>query len=180
MRCAGWPLRSAPSVGGLFRRVASPLGDAGHPSALRGRFAPAVVSPEPPLSRLTGAKTLAKPPSRVDTPSFILLRCDGRTTLALDELFCFKLLMFCFGFCESSVTADSAPGRCAHFTHQSEPNCTKSVNFSEKPLLDLGENHFSPFSLFCVYVEKSLKNNSARFHCSDLFSSFSFFSVCKF
>jgi len=65
------------SVGGLPGAVAPRLGDAGHPSALRGRFAPAVVSPEPPLSRLTGAKKLAKPPSRVDAPSFILLppRC---------------------------------------------------------------------------------------------------------
>ena len=63
------------SVGGLPGAVAPRLGDAGHPSALRGRFAPAVVSPEPPMSLLTGAKKLAKPPSRVDAPSFILLRC---------------------------------------------------------------------------------------------------------
>ena len=42
----GRPLRSAPSAGVLFWRVATHLGDAGHPSALRGRFYP-LPPPEP-------------------------------------------------------------------------------------------------------------------------------------
>ena len=52
--------------------------------------------------------------------------------------------------------------------------------FTQKNVCALGENHSSPFFIFCVCVEKLLRDNSVRFQCSDLLSSFSFFSACKF